>query len=415
MKSAVKIAEFGPSDGLTPLQMQKLNHNFTNLSVAVAELDNSSKGLATGQDGTLAEVAYSGSYSDLDNKPDLSQYAKTADLAAVATSGDYDDLTDKPDLSVYAESSDLADVATSGDYNDLINTPTIPPSLTVDSALSTTSENPVQNKVITDALDDKADSSSLSAVATSGAYSDLSGKPSLAAVATSGDYGDLSNKPDLSVYAESANLATVATSGAYSDLSGTPSLASVATSGDYDDLVDKPIVPKVFYGTSSSAATDQDKVVTATGFTASDLVAGTVLIVLFSNANTYDGVNTINVNNTGTVAVGASGTANYRYYWKAGEMVAFVHTGTYWIMLDQGTATTTYYGMTKLSSSTSSTSTSVAATPSAVKAAYDLAAAAAPASSLATVATTGDYNDLINKPPTITVSQDSITGELSIV
>ena len=48
--------------------------------------------------------------------------------------------------STYAKSSTLATVATSGSYNDLIDKPTIP---SVDSALSTTSENPVQNKVIT--------------------------------------------------------------------------------------------------------------------------------------------------------------------------------------------------------------------------------------------------------------------------
>lgn len=52
-------------------------------------------------------------------------------------------------------------------------------SVTVDSALSTTSENPVQNKVITGALNSKADTSSLSTVATSGSYNDLSNKPNI--------------------------------------------------------------------------------------------------------------------------------------------------------------------------------------------------------------------------------------------
>lgn len=49
--------------------------------------------------------------------------------------------------------------------------------ITVDSALSTTSENPVQNKVITGALNNKANSADLATVASSGAYSDLSGTP----------------------------------------------------------------------------------------------------------------------------------------------------------------------------------------------------------------------------------------------
>ena len=51
--------------------------------------------------------------------------------------------------------------------------------VTVDDSLSTTSTNPVQNKVITGALNGKADTSSLSTVATSGSYNDLSNKPNI--------------------------------------------------------------------------------------------------------------------------------------------------------------------------------------------------------------------------------------------
>jgi hypothetical protein len=53
----------------------------------------------------LAAVATSGSYEDLNNKPEL---------ANVATSGSYEDLTDVPELAV---------VATSGDYNNLDHKP----------------------------------------------------------------------------------------------------------------------------------------------------------------------------------------------------------------------------------------------------------------------------------------------------
>lgn len=56
----------------------------------------------------------------------------------------------------------LASVAKSGSYNDLKDKPTIPTSSTVDSELSSTSVNPVQNKVINAALNNKADSSALS-------------------------------------------------------------------------------------------------------------------------------------------------------------------------------------------------------------------------------------------------------------
>lgn len=49
--------------------------------------------------------------------------------------------------------------------------------VTVDSALSDTSTNPVQNKVVKKAIDAKADKSSLATVATSGKYSDITGRP----------------------------------------------------------------------------------------------------------------------------------------------------------------------------------------------------------------------------------------------
>lgn len=55
-------------------------------------------------------------------------------------------------------------------------------SVTVDSALSTTSQNPVQNRVITNALNDKANSSDLAAVATSGSYNDLTNKPTIPSI-----------------------------------------------------------------------------------------------------------------------------------------------------------------------------------------------------------------------------------------
>lgn len=63
---------------------------------------------------------------------ELADYTPTANLASVATSGDYDDLTNKPDLSVYAESADLGDCAYLDEdelsiaYSQITDTPTIP-------------------------------------------------------------------------------------------------------------------------------------------------------------------------------------------------------------------------------------------------------------------------------------------------
>ena len=73
--------------------------------------------------------------------------------------------------------------------------------ITIDDELSTTSENPAQNKVITNALNGKANTSH-----THSASDITSG---LATVATSGSYNDLSNKPTIS-YNSTTETLTVA-------------------------------------------------------------------------------------------------------------------------------------------------------------------------------------------------------------
>ena len=60
-------------------------------------------------------------------------------------------------LDLKANSADLATVARSGSYNDLTDKPVIPEGAVVDEALSDTSKNPVQNKVVNDAIGKKQD------------------------------------------------------------------------------------------------------------------------------------------------------------------------------------------------------------------------------------------------------------------
>jgi len=97
-------------------------------------------------------VLFSGNYTNLTNKPNLS---------TVATSGSYADLTNKPNLfsGSYADLTNkpnLSTVSTSGSYADLLNKPNL----------------------------------------FSGSYADLTNKPNLSTVATSGSYADLTNKPE---------------------------------------------------------------------------------------------------------------------------------------------------------------------------------------------------------------------------
>lgn len=131
----------------------------------------------------------------------------------------------------------------------------------------------------------------------------------------------------------------------------------------------------VYYGSCSTSASTQTKVVTCSDFT---LVTGARIDVKFDNAQSYspsdDNPVKLNINSTGAKAVMRHGTTILpRYAWQSGEIVRFVYDGTNYIAVNNALATTTYYGRTKLSSSVSSTSTSVASTPSAVKQAYDLA------------------------------------------
>lgn len=132
----------------------------------------------------------------------------------------------------------------------------------------------------------------------------------------------------------------------------------------------------VWYGTCTTAAATAEKIVTTdTGnFT---LTAGNVVYVLFNTANTNTSAMTLNVDGTGAKSVYTiSTTAISQYQIAPKEVVAFVYDGDAFRLQNGSVATTTYYGMTKLSSSTSSTSNSMAATPSAVKSAYDAATTA---------------------------------------
>lgn len=125
---------------------------------------------------------------------------------------------------------------------------------------------------------------------------------------------------------------------------------------------------EVWYGTSSTGATTAAKVVsTATGNFA--LKTGAMVRVLFTNGNTYNGTATLNVDGTGAVDIARVGTTKTtRYYWAAGEVVDFVYDGTNFVMSNKGTASTTYYGLVKLTTSATSTSTTLVPTASCVDA-----------------------------------------------
>ena len=141
----------------------------------------------------------------------------------------------------------------------------------------------------------------------------------------------------------------------------------------------------VFYGSCTSSSTTAAKVVDCPS--TFSLTQGVVINVWFMQGQGASSSVTLNVNGSGAITATTTGsTAVSQYAWQAYEVVSFVYTGSVWEMIDGGIATTTYYGATKLSSAVNSTSEDMAATPAAVKAAYDLAA---------TKTTTAEVNSLI--------------------
>lgn len=139
----------------------------------------------------------------------------------------------------------------------------------------------------------------------------------------------------------------------------------------------------VYYGICYTVSSTNAKLVNLqNGLGNFKLKQGAVVSVKFINSNTTASP-MLNVSSTGEKPIRLlSNSPSDSYYWQPYSFVTFLYDGNYWsiISITPGKATTSYYGVTKLSSSTTSTSRTEAATPNAVKSAYDLANAALPKS-----------------------------------
>ena len=225
----------------------------------------------------LASVATSGSYNDLSDKPTIpdaqvqsnwtendssskSYIQNKPNLATVATSGSYNDLSDKPDIPGSQVQSDwteadntskayilhkpnLATVATSGSYNDLSDKPTIP---TIPQMKNLVEGTNVHITETANGIEISADGGTqvqadwTEADSSSKAY--ILHKPNLSTVATSGSYNDLSDKPSIPASPVQSNW-NESDSSSLAYILNKPNLATVATSGSYNDLSDKPSIP----------------------------------------------------------------------------------------------------------------------------------------------------------------------------
>jgi hypothetical protein len=327
-------------------------------------------GATSVQPADLSTVATTGDYDDLYDKPDLSVYATSAELTSgLATKQDV--ISDLPDIRSGAalgetavQPSDLATVATTGSYDDLTDKPVIPAAQVQADWDESDSSDPsyIQNKPdlsvyatdseLTAGLATKQDTISDLATIRSGAAAGATAiQPSdLATVATTGDYDDLTDKPDLSIYAESSNLATVATTGSYNDLVNKPTIPAAQVNSDWnassgvEEILNKP--------TLSTVATtgDYDDLVNKPSIPAAQIN---------SDWSESDTTSKAYIQNKPDLSVYATGS----------ELTA---------------------GLATKQDTISDLAT--------IRSGAEAGATAIQPSDLATVATTGDYDDLIDKP-----------------
>ncbi|MBQ9435790.1 MAG: hypothetical protein IJU33_06630 [Bacteroidales bacterium] len=226
----------------------------------------------------LAAVATSGNYNDLQNRPQIPQIP--ANVSAFNNDKGYLTTETDPTISAWAKEAnkpvydyseiqntptiptvpDLAAVATSGNYNDLSNTPTIPTvptnvgAFTNDKGYLTTETDPTISawaKAATKPTYNYSEiknTPTLSTVATSGNYNDLQNRPQIPQIpanvsAFNNDKGYLTTEtdPTISAWAKAATKPTYN----YSEIKNTPTLSTVATSGNYNDLQNRPQIPQI--------------------------------------------------------------------------------------------------------------------------------------------------------------------------
>lgn len=208
-------------------------------------------------------------WDDITGKPEF---------AKVATSGNYNDLTNKPtipDVSNLATKAELAskqDTLVSGTNIKTINGQTLlgegnieiqgGGTITVDSELSTTSENPVQNKVITNAINGKQDAGDYALKSEIPDVSTLATKEELAAKLDTATYNV--DKPTFALKTEIPNISGLATKTELSGKLDTATYNSEKASFETKENAAATYQVKGDYATTDQLNSKQDTLVSGT-------------------------------------------------------------------------------------------------------------------------------------------------------
>ena len=184
---------------------------------------------------------------------------------------------------------------------------------------------------------------------------------------------------------------------------------------------------RIYYGTCSTTANTYVKEATVETFPLdanNKPLVGTVVAIKYSVTNTYK--TALNVNNTGeypmyynNAAVATSTSANTLVAGYKNRHVFYVFNGTQWVWLSASYDTnTTYSGMTQAEIDAGTGTTARLITPARLMDNFytegevdTLLADKADSEDLAAVATSGDYNDLTNKPTIPSaVTESTVSG-----
>lgn len=160
----------------------------------------------------------------------------------------------------------------------------------------------------------------------------------------------------------------------YLEPPASPNSGDVLTYNGVSWVADAPD-KDIYYGVCSTSGSTQTQSVAISGITS--LYDGLSIRVYFNNAFTYNGAAKLNLNSLGAKnLVYNNETAVIRYAWTDDSVLDFVYDSYLdaWVIVGSTQASTDRPGIVQLTNSYASSSTSTAATPAAVKAAYDLAA-----------------------------------------
>lgn len=355
-------------------------------------------------------------WDDIADKPDIPtlEQVDAKDAVVLAEAKEYSDQhqaqsdwteADTASAAFIKNKPTLSTVATSGSYNDLSNKPTIP---TVNNATLTIQKNGTTVKTFTaNASSDvtanisvptkTSDLTNDSGFIDSVAWGDVTGKPTFATVATSGSYNDLGDKP--TIPAAQVNSDWNASSGK-AQILNKPTLAAVATSGSYNDLTNKPSIP------SGQIQSDW----TQTNNAEVDYIKNKPTLATVATSGSYNDLSnkpTIPTVNNATLTITQNGTSVGTFTANASSNKTIAVTDTTY-----SDATTSASGLmsasdkTKLDGIATGAEVNVQANWTQTTTTADDYIKNKP--TLATVATSGSYNDLSNKPtiPAAQVNSD---------